>query len=234
MSVTPLDRPLARPGRRGGDRLDRAVVGRAVAHDAPAWVVLGCLGLAVLAVVFYTRLQHIPRARTRLLLALFRAAVLVLLFLMLAEPVLTVRVTSRLRPTLWLLFDGTDSMAIADQLPDAERARLAEAVGLPQAEGNASAAVGAQPSRVDFVKALFNKKNDNLLARLGKKARLRAFLFDRPDGVRALEAATGGDDRLDPGTPVRRVDHQVPGHCVGRGPGGPRPAADAPATSRGW
>ena len=179
------------------------------AHDAPAWVVLGCLGLAVLAVVFYTRLQHIHRARTRLLLALFRAAVLVLLFLMLAEPVLTVRVTSRLRPTLWLLLDGTDSMAIADQLPDAERARLEQAVAgdggresrveSRESSSQLSSLKSRLPSRVDFVKALLSKKNDNLLARLAKKARLRAYLLDRPDGVRALEAATGGDDRLDPG-----------------------------------
>ena len=168
------------------------------AHDGPAWVVLGCLGLAVLAVVFYTRLQHIHRVRTRLVLGLFRAAVLVLLFLMLAEPVLTVRVTSRLRPTLWLLLDGTESMAIQDPLPEAEAARLAEAVGLARPGGTSPGAVTAQPARVDFAKALLSKKDDNLLDRLGLKARLQAFLLDRPDGVRALEASSSGDDRLDP------------------------------------
>ena len=63
-----------------------------------------------------------------MLLALFRAVVLVLLFLMLAEPVLTIHVTNRLRPTLWLVLDGTASMAIPDQLPEAERSRLMHAV----------------------------------------------------------------------------------------------------------
>ena len=177
------------------------------AHDGPAWIVLGCLGLVVLAVVFYTRLQHIHRVRTRLVLGLFRAAVLVLLFLMLAEPVLTIRVTSRLRPTLWLLLDGTESMAIQDALPEAEAARLAEAVGLHGTDlksvrlapaGTSPGTVAAQPARVDFVKALLSKKDDNLLERLGRKARLQAFVLDRPDGVRALDASAAGDDRLDP------------------------------------
>ena len=51
------------------------------------------------------------------------------------------------------------------------------------------------------------KKNDNLLARLEQKSRLRAFVLDRPQGVRALDAAVGrlskssdgADDRLDAG-----------------------------------
>ena len=35
-----------------------------------------------------------------------------------------------MRPALWLLFDGTDSMGIADDLAESERAPLADAVGL--------------------------------------------------------------------------------------------------------
>jgi hypothetical protein len=169
------------------------------AHDGPAWLVLGCVGLAVLALVFYTRLQHIRRVRTRLVLGLLRAAVLVLLLVMLAEPVLTVRVTSRLRPTLWLLLDGTESMTLRDQLPEAEAARLAQTVGLPHPGGTSPGPVTEQPARVDFVKALLSKRDDNLLERLGRKARLQAFLLDRPDGVRALEASGPGGDQLDPG-----------------------------------
>ena len=81
------------------------------AHNAVAWLLLGCLGLAIVAVLFYARYQHRRRGRARIALASVRAILLSLLLLILAEPILTVRVASRLRPSLWLLFDGTDSMA---------------------------------------------------------------------------------------------------------------------------
>ncbi len=62
-----------------------------------------------------------------------------------------------------------------------------------------SAGEASKPSRrVDYVKALLRKQDDNLMERLGDEFRLRAFLFDRPDGVRAIDpAAGGGDGRLD-------------------------------------
>ena len=89
------------------------------AQSAPAWLLFGCLGLAAVTLAFYLRWQSTRRARSRLVLAAFRAALLSLLLLVLAEPVLTVRVTSRVRPALWLLVDGTDSMAVADEMPEA-------------------------------------------------------------------------------------------------------------------
>src|SRR3990172_1125811 len=84
------------------------------AHDALAWVILGTLGLAALAVLFYSRFQYVRGARTRFFLAALRAACWCLILLILAEPVVTIHITSRLRPSLWVLFYGTDSMAIAD------------------------------------------------------------------------------------------------------------------------
>jgi len=170
------------------------------AHDAPAWLLLGALGLIVAVAVFYTRFQYVHRARTRIVLAALRAGLVCLLLLILAEPVLTVHVTSQLRPSLWLLLDGTDSMAIADDLAPAERARLATAVGWT-AEGAAAAraAPGAtQDTRMDYLRALLRKEPDNLLKRLEQKFRLRLFLLDRPDGVRALEPSAQGQARVDP------------------------------------
>jgi hypothetical protein len=149
-----------------------------------------------LALVFYARYQAGRRSAPRIVLALFRAALLSLLLLILAEPILTVRVTSRLRPTLWMLFDGTDSMAVTDEIPEAERAQLARAAGLEN-EGS-PAGETKRRARIDYVKALLSKEEENLLARLGKEFRLRAFLFDRPDGARAAELSASGDDRLDP------------------------------------
>ena len=196
------------------------------AQAAPAWVVFGCLGAAALAVVFYVRFQFARKAKSRLLLAGLRALVLALLVLMFAEPILTVRITGQVKPAVWLLFDGTDSMAIADELSAEERQRLAqvtgwdvaEASGTGTANGARSSSVGTRgaasgnlvlsaagasnptarlPARMEYVRALVARPEENLLARLGKKFRLKAFLFDRAEGARALEATADGRE-LDP------------------------------------
>jgi hypothetical protein len=86
------------------------------------------------------------------------------------------------RPLIWLLFDGTDSMGIEDDLPEAQRARLDEAVGLPQPDDKSA----ARPSRIDYVQSLLAKDHGRLLKRLDEKFRVRAFRFDRSDGVTAL------------------------------------------------
>ncbi len=205
------------------DKVEPALASRWVAAS-PAWLLFGCLAAVAVAVVFYTRYQQQRRRRPRIVLALFRAVLLCLLLVLLAEPVLTVRITSRLRPSLWLLFDGTDSMAIADDLPESERARLAGALKLveppnagtpgspsgvnpdnpsrpgppggpaPSGDPSPSTVASARLSRIDYVKALLRKTDSNLLDRLKKKFRLRAFLFDRPDGVRALDLSSAGND----------------------------------------
>ncbi len=100
------------------------------AHHATAWVLFGCLGLSVLAFVFYLKYQPRGRRGSRLALAVLRALLLSVLFLFLADPVLNVEITSQPRPLLWVLFDGTDSMGIEDELPDTQRARLSAATGL--------------------------------------------------------------------------------------------------------
>jgi len=162
------------------------------AHDAPAWLFFGCLALGGLAVLFYARYQRRRHAGVRAVLAVFRALALSLLLLLLAEPILTVTVSSRLRPALWLLIDGTDSMAIADDLSEAERTELAEAVGL---KGEGGRRKGER--RIEYVKALMQKQDDNLLEKLQEKFRLRAFLFERPDGVRSLELSAEGRPGVD-------------------------------------
>ncbi len=110
------------------------------AQSGPAWVLFGCVALAALSLVFYTRYQPNKRRKTLLVLAIGRAALLGLLFLILADPVLKMQLTSRPRPLLWVLFDGTESMDIQDEMPEAERARIAEAVGLPTGSAEPKAA----------------------------------------------------------------------------------------------
>ena len=156
------------------------------AHRWPAIVAGLCAAAIVGATVFYARCQPTGRRRTRAVLSVLRAAALVLLVLILAEPVLTVTLTSKPKPLLWVLFDGTDSMAIADELPAGEDARLRKAVGLDAATSNAAAASG-KLTRADYVRAWVNRSDDNVLAQLAEKFRLKAFIFDHADGVRGLD-----------------------------------------------
>jgi len=170
------------------------------AADGPAWLLFGCVGLALVAIVFYVRYQQRGHARTRLVLTLLRATALSLLLLILAEPILTVSITGEKRPTLWLLFDGTDSMAIRDQFSDTDRAKLASACGVedqPVEGADSDGLADIELSRIDYVKHLLRKKDDNLLAALAKKARLRAFIFDSADGVRSLELSPDGGAGVD-------------------------------------
>lgn len=100
------------------------------ADAGPAWVLFGCCGLGALAVLFYVRYQHRGSRRARIVLGIVRALILGLLLVILADPILEVALTSHPRPALWVVVDGSDSMAIADELPEGERKRWQQAVGL--------------------------------------------------------------------------------------------------------
>ncbi len=173
------------------------------------------MALAALAVAFYSRWQPPGRKKVRTLLAIGRAVLLVLMLLILAEPVLKLDFTSRPRPVLWVLFDGTESMDIQDEMTDAQRAKLNEAVGLTtssQVGSNNKAAdkgstpspdrvvsATAQPSRMDYVKALITnpKPEENLLTRLEKNFHVDVYILDRSDGVRSLKPAEPPQATLD-------------------------------------
>ena len=169
-------------------------LGAAWAQEAPGWLFFGCVGLAALAALFYTRYQRQKHPGARAFLGILRATVLCLLLILLAEPVLTARVTGQKRPTLWLLFDGTGSMSMADQLPEAERQQIEQALGLEGQQSGDSTGQQAPPTRNDYLKALVTKPQDNLIEQLWKRFRLRAFIMDRRDGVRSVEML--GEDRL--------------------------------------
>jgi len=162
------------------------------AQRASMWLLFGCVALFVVAGVFYLRNQTNRSQRTRLALLVIRGLLLSLVFLLLAEPILLLSLQSKKRPSLWLLFDGTDSMGIADDLPEEERVATAKAVGLEkQAAGSPGDAAENQspqrePSRIDYLRAMVQKKDDGILERLSKDFRLQAFVFDSPQGVRAI------------------------------------------------
>lgn len=185
-----------------------------------AWLLFGCLAVVILSVVFYAALQRVARRRARLLLTVSRATLLCLLLLLLAEPTLTVEVAGRFRPALWLLVDGTDSMAIVDKLAPEERQRLRSALGNVEPdfgtkqrsatgeiadEGSTTGATTAgnrsqengEAARIDYVKALLATGQNPILPRLEERFRLRVFRFDRSEGALGLELSAGGDQHLD-------------------------------------
>ncbi|MBW3540310.1 MAG: hypothetical protein KY476_08570 [Planctomycetes bacterium] len=207
----------------------RLSFGSGWAHGAPGLVYAGLVGLIVLSVVFYRRYQRRGRRAARIALAGGRAILLCLLFLILADPVLELKLTSNPKPVFWVLVDGTDSMAIEDKLPEDERRRFADAVALgnylasrdskltASANGNGLAANGnghgeeqrphasvpssgsAPPpavSRMDYVRAIAARETGNPFQKLSEKFRLKTFVLDRKDGVRAVEA--DDDGRFEP------------------------------------
>jgi len=157
------------------------------ARRLPVLLVLGLMALCALSVLFYVMMQKRGSLWLRCTLAVGRALVLCLLLLFLAEPHLVVKLTSKPKPWLWLLFDGTDSMAIRDEYPADLREKINKLVGRPEVTSGSA----ELPTRQEDIQALLARKDKNLLEELGKKYRLKAFLFDRPDVVRELTVDSG-------------------------------------------
>jgi hypothetical protein len=174
------------------------------AHEHPTLLLWGCLALVTVVVCFYRRLQPRHHPRTRWVLAFIRGFVLSLLLLFLADPVIVVRLTHTPHPWLWIVFDGTESMAIADEYPEAERERLREATGVPGNVPRPLAASAGRPSRLAHVQALLRKTDGNPIRDLAAKYRLKAFVLDRPDGVREIGTTAAGEP-FDPGVWADRL-----------------------------
>lgn len=171
----------------------RASFGSAWAHNTPALVFFLCLGAAALAVVFYLRWQKRGHVPTRLSLAAIRAAILSLLVVILADPILELTLVSHPKPVMWLLFDGTDSMSIPDELPTEEGKSLKSAVGWDEYVAGREQPSTDHPARADFVRAWLSQSKQNSLAPLLEKFDVKAFAFDDAEGVRNLLA--GSDER---------------------------------------
>ncbi len=168
------------------------------ASEGSFWVFFALAALLVASLVFYLKYQRRGSRGARLALGLSRGLLLILLLLTLADPVLRVSLTDVKPPLVYLVFDGTDSMAIQDEYPDEQASALDRATGWQPPEGAAS----KKPSRADYLQSLLGKERDNLLAQLAedKRYRLEAFVFDgnTTSQLRKLELRAGGGDTPDP------------------------------------
>jgi len=161
------------------------------ARGQPGRLVAGCLLLSAAAWLFYLRFQPRGRRAARIGLGACRCALLVLLLVILAEPVLKLSIAGDRRPLVCLLFDGSQSMAIEDRLPEVEYARLATALGTEPTHRAWEGAVGESSgvklvARVDWLRALLTKRTNNLLRRLDDRFRVEAYTISRADGVDPL------------------------------------------------
>jgi hypothetical protein len=116
------------------DQIEPSLAAPWASNDFGAFWVLLALGAAFAgAIAFYLRWQDRGRTPVRIAMGLARGALLALLVLTLADPVLRLTTTSRQPPTVYVVVDGTDSMALRDPMTPENRAALDKAVGLDPA-----------------------------------------------------------------------------------------------------
>jgi hypothetical protein len=165
------------------------------AEDSAFWVYLAAALLVVLAIVFYVRLQTQGSTAARTALGICRGLILALLLITLADPVLRITLLNKQSPYLYVLFDGTDSMAIEDELPEPQRAKFEQALGGGERTKTAK-------SRMEYVQQLVGRQDNNLLERLQKEknVQLAAFVFDgnTTSKLRKIELSRRGDQSIDP------------------------------------
>ncbi len=167
------------------------------AQDGPFWVFLGAVALLIAAQVFYWKYQHRGSPALRVALATCRGLLLAVLLITLADPVLQLTVTSEQKPLLYVIVDGTDSMAIEDELTDADRQTIDAAV-----EAQNLTPEEKPKSRMAYIQALLKKRNANLLVELQKQGNfeIEAFLFDgnTTSQLKKLSLNPQGTSEIDP------------------------------------
>ncbi len=163
------------------------------AQRYPVLLMFGIVAIAAAGIVYYVRYQHIGRHFGRDLMALFRAAVLLLLLLILAEPMISLTVTEHPRPLVLALFDGSGSMGIRDVLPDETAKQLTDAMD-PEDRPEAL----DERNRLNLVQHVLAGPAKGALGELAKRNRVRAYIMDRADYVREIDVSgPGGKDGID-------------------------------------
>lgn len=163
----------------------RLSLSAAWAEQYPWLVWVGGIVLVALALLFYRRYQTVRSPAARWTLWILRAIALVIVFILLAEPSLVLRIDRQPKPWLWLLFDGTQSMAIEDDLSSAQRHQLASVLDSP--------VTNSPMNRQAYIQALLRREREPWLERLAERFRLRTFIFDRNAGVRTLQKDGAGE-----------------------------------------
>ncbi|MDA0285073.1 MAG: hypothetical protein O3B86_17120 [Planctomycetota bacterium] len=211
-------------GRENVDSIDSVAMsfGADWAHNGPAWLLFGWLGLAFVSAWFYLKYQQRASRSRRVLLGFLRGTLLCLLLLILADPIIEVAFSLHPRPVVWLLLDGTDSMNIIDRLTDEEVERLKSTIDLTaatatvgdgrQVASNPEEQGTSDPGPVFPAKPFANEitreaqikswltSDGNPLGELAERFRIEVFQFRRPDEVSAIALSTdeAAESEVDP------------------------------------
>ncbi len=180
------------------ERIDEMSLGFAAswATSSPIIFVLLAAGLTALSIVFYRRFQpSLPGRWTGMVLTAMRAALLVLLLLLLAEPIVALATSERYRPLLVFLFDASESMAIVDRTAAEDAEGLADLIKPGDLNGDAEADA---PSRMAMLRAVIDADNTGVFDQLNDRYRLRAYVMDRTDQVREIDPRQGAEGKLRP------------------------------------
>ncbi len=184
-------------GRDDVDAIDgiRLSFGADWAHSGPAWLLFGCLALGFLGALFYLKFQTRASHRVRVALGFVRGALLCLLLLILADPILEVAFSSHPRPALWVLLDSTQSMTISDRLTAEETAKLRETLGEESVtESPAENASTEGVSRASLVQHWLRHSGTELSNELAETFQIEFFQFRNADAVSELASTDGTAD----------------------------------------
>ncbi len=149
------------------------------------FVILVVVGLVVLV---YTRHPPGRRHLAYVFLPIARSLALVGLVVILAQPVIVVKVRHAIRPYLWFVIDDTASMAIRDEIPSqvGERRQSQETVNPDSTVVPGVFGKDREVSRTEKVKEVLFGRGEKELAELAKSYRLRFFAIRRIDGLDLL------------------------------------------------
>ncbi|MBI1347750.1 hypothetical protein GC163_15855 [bacterium] len=176
----------------------RLAFGASWAHSSPALVLFAGLATAAATAWFYFRLQNVTRPSLRLLLVSLRTLSLFLLILILADPILEITFVRYPPPVLWVGLDGSDSMAIADELPAEERQELDRVTGRTS-QGDSQTSL---PTRADDVRAFLTTNQAAWLTELSQRFQIQLFALSTERGVESLLSQTDDQATATPPFPA--------------------------------
>jgi hypothetical protein len=98
-----------------------------------------------------------------------------MLFLTLADPILRITLAHKQKPQLFVVFDGTDSMAMEDAYSPEQQDSLYKSLGITPSATNTLPA-----TRSDFMRSLLTQSSRNVFAEISAKhgVDLQAFVFE--------------------------------------------------------
>jgi len=150
----------------------------------PGLVVLLLILAAIAAVVWLYRGERAISKRRRAFLGVFRAALYTLVIILLFEPVFGIEMTTKLRESILVLLDTSESMNIRDarrkerELEDAALAlgRMPFGKQTPLLDAKARSDAAAA-TRLDLAKGILDNANLDIYKRLGEDFKIRYFGF---------------------------------------------------------